>query len=68
MSAQDRMSAAAARPLTADETASVSGGMKWTRGTINPDVIDARGGSFTFLGITFTKDIKGNISSWTPAN
>lgn len=68
MSGQDRMSAAGSRPLAADETVAVGGGMKWTRGTKNPDVIDARGGSFTSLGITFTKDINGNISSWTPAN
>ncbi len=66
MSGQDRMSAAEARPLTADETAAVAGGMKWTRGTTNPDVIDARGGSFTFLGFSITLDIHGNISSVTP--
>ena len=54
------------RELNASELDAVSGGMKWTPGTKNPDVIDARGGQFSFLGLTFTLDIKGNISSVGP--
>ena len=51
------------RELNAIELDAVNGGMKWTPGTKNPDVIDARGGQFSFLGLTFTLDIKGNVSS-----
>lgn len=53
--------------LSDDQLDQASGGMKWTRGTTNPDVIDARGGQKTVLGWTFTFDIKGNISSATRA-
>lgn len=51
------------RELNTSELDAVNGGMKWTPGTRNPDVIDARGGQFSFLGLTFTFDIKGNLSS-----
>ncbi len=51
------------RALSADDLDLVSGGMKWQRGTVNSDVIDARGGQRSFLGITWTLDINGNISS-----
>ena len=54
------------RELNAIELDAVNGGMKWTPGTKNPDVIDARGGQFSFLGFTFTLDIRGNISSGGP--
>ena len=45
------------------ELDAVNGGMKWTPGTKNPDVIDARGGQFSFLGLSMTFDVKGNLSS-----
>jgi len=67
MSGQDRMADAGARPLTDEETAAVSGGMKWTRGTRSPYVIDARGGSFTIFGMEFTLDVNGKVSSVSPA-
>jgi hypothetical protein len=51
------------RELTSDELDKVGGGMKWVPGTKNPDVIDARGGQVKILGITFTLDVNGNISS-----
>ena len=54
------------RELNASELDAANGGMKWTPGTKNPDVIDARGGQFSILGITFTFDIKGNASSYGP--
>ncbi len=44
----------------------VIGGMKWDRGHVSPNVIDARGGQFNFLGLTFTLDVSGHISSVTP--
>jgi hypothetical protein len=40
----------------------VNGGMKWTP-TANGDVIDARGGSFSIFGLTFTFDRGGGLSS-----
>jgi len=52
-----------ASELDARELDAANGGMKWTPGTKNPDVIDARGGQFSSLGLTFTLDIKGNVSS-----
>jgi len=51
------------RELNINELDAVNGGMKWTPGTRNPDVIDARGGQFNFLGLSMTFDVKGNISS-----
>ena len=51
------------RELNASELDAVNGGMKWTPGTSNPDVIDARGGQFSFLGMNITFDVKGKISS-----
>jgi hypothetical protein len=50
-----------------DNTAldAVSGGMKWTPGTKNDDVIDARGGQISIFGFNITFDVKGNISSVT---
>ncbi len=54
------------RELSRDELDHVSGGMKCTPGTKNPDVIDARGGQIkTWIG-TFTLDKDGKISSYTP--
>ncbi|MBR1269444.1 hypothetical protein JQ629_18180 [Bradyrhizobium sp. AUGA SZCCT0222] len=54
------------RELNAIELDAVSGGMKWTPGTKNSDVIDARGGQLSFLGMTFTFDINGKLSSYGP--
>ncbi|MGH6712500.1 MAG: hypothetical protein ACREEK_26500 [Bradyrhizobium sp.] len=51
------------RELKTSELDAVNGGMKWTRGTANADVIDARGGQFNFLGLHMTFDVKGNVSS-----
>jgi hypothetical protein len=51
------------RELNAIELDAVNGGMKWTPGTKNPDVIDARGGQLSFLGITLTFDVNGKLSS-----
>ena len=45
------------------ELDAASGGMKYTPGTKNPDVIDARGGQIKFLWFTITKDINGKLSS-----
>ena len=50
------------RELSVDELDAVSAGLKWQPGTKNPDVIDARGGSVRFLGMTFTRDIHGKVS------
>jgi hypothetical protein len=52
--------------FSATELDAVSGGMKWTPGHKSAYVIDARGGQFSFLGLTFTLDIKGHISSVGP--
>jgi hypothetical protein len=52
-----------ANELTANELDAVNGGMKWTAGTANPDVIDARGGQLNFLGLHMTFGIKGNVTS-----
>jgi hypothetical protein len=51
------------RDLAGTEPEQVSGGMKWTRGTKNPDVIDARGGTIRMGGIIATFDIDGDVSS-----
>ena len=48
------------------ELEAVAGGMKVTPGYRSDDVIDARGGQFSFLGITFTRDIRGNLSGYGP--
>jgi len=40
------------------------GGMKWTPGTKNDDVIDARGGQISLFGYSVTFDINGHISSF----
>ncbi len=53
--------------LNTDDLEHVSAGMKWTPGTKNDDVIDARGGQVNIFGLfTITLDIKGNASSITP--
>jgi hypothetical protein len=54
------------RELSLEEISTVSGGMKWDRNHVSNDVIDARGGQFTALGLTFTVDLEGNITSITP--
>ena len=53
------------RELAIDESEAVSGGMKWERGHVSPNVVDARGGLITVWGITFTFDINGKCSSVT---
>jgi hypothetical protein len=37
--------------------------MKWQRGTVNPDVIDARGGQRNILCFTVSFDINGKVSN-----
>ena len=49
---------------TADLEA-VSGGMKWTPGTKNDDVFDARGGQIKIFGFEITLDVNGKVSSVT---
>lgn len=44
----------------------VSGGMKWTPGTKNSDVVDARGGQAQVLFWNITFDVNGKVSSITP--
>ena len=53
---------ATCRALSAEEMDQVGGGMKWERGTSNPDVIDARGGQIDCGLFTLTLDINGRIS------
>ncbi|WP_375788678.1 hypothetical protein ACE10Z_15455 [Bradyrhizobium sp. Pha-3] len=53
----------ALQELNADELDTVCGGMKTDPNYVSKDVIDARGGNFTVLGITFTFDVNGKISS-----
>ena len=56
----------AAEILSNGDLDHVVGGMKWTPGTKNPDVIDARGGQVQvlFWNITFRRERK--VSSITP--
>jgi hypothetical protein len=54
------------RDLAVAEHDLVSGGMKWERNTVNSDVIDARGGQIKIWFGTFTLDVHGKISSFTP--
>lgn len=49
--------------LTSSERRCVSGGLKYDPNYVNPDVIDARGGQVQFLGLTFTVDVNGKVSS-----
>ena len=53
------------RELDTTALDAVSGGMKWTPGIKNDDVIDARGGQISIFGFNITFDVKGNISSVT---
>jgi len=62
----DTQDADGARDLTVAERELVSGGMKWERNTVNSDVIDARGGQIKMWFGTFTLDVHGKISSFTP--
>ena len=50
--------------LNTTDLDAVSGGMKWTPGTKNDDVIDARGGQISLFGYSVTFDINGHISSF----
>ncbi|MCG2645313.1 MULTISPECIES: hypothetical protein [Bradyrhizobium] len=47
--------------LTAQDLEKVSGGMKTDPNHVSSDVIDARGGSLTFMGLTFTSDVNGKV-------
>ena len=49
----------AIRELGVDELDAVSGGLK---NYVSKDVIDARGGQFTYLGLTFSYDGNGKLS------
>jgi hypothetical protein len=51
------------RELDTAELDAVSGGLKWTPGTKNDDVIDARGGQIKIFGFNITFDVKGDVSS-----
>jgi hypothetical protein len=48
-----------------EELDAVSGGMKTDPNYVSKNVIDARGGSLTVWGVTFTYDINGKMSSIT---
>ena len=50
--------------LNTGELDLATGGMKWTPGTKNDDVIDARGGQISLFGYSVTFDINGHISSF----
>jgi hypothetical protein len=52
----------AIRELGVDELDAVSGGLKTDPNYVSKDVIDARGGQFTFLGLTFSFDGNGKLS------
>jgi bacteriocin-like protein len=49
--------------LSEEELDTVSGGMKTDPNYVSKNVIDARGGSLTVWGVTFTYDINGKMSS-----
>ena len=51
------------RELSAQELDVSCGGMKTDPNYVSKNVIDARGGSLTVWGITFTYDVNGKISS-----
>ena len=53
--------------LTMDELDQVSGGMKWDRGHVSPNVDDVRGGKLEFSGWVVTLDINGKVSGMGPA-
>ncbi len=48
--------------LTADELEKVGGGMKTDPNYVSKNVIDARGGSFRFMGLFFAMDLNGHVS------
>lgn len=52
----------AIRELDIAELGHVSGGMKTDPNYVSKNVIDARGGQVTFMGLTFSLDIHGRIS------
>jgi hypothetical protein len=51
------------RELNTDELDAASGGLKWDHSYVSKDVIDARGGSVTILGLTITLNANGKVSS-----
>ena len=54
--------------LPDEQLGHVGGGMVWDHSYVNPEVIDARGGGFTILGLVYvTLDVNGKISSVGPA-
>ena len=52
----------AIRELSVDQLDAVSGGMKTDPNYVSKNVIDARGGQLTFLGLTFSFDVHGKLS------
>jgi hypothetical protein len=61
-----RPSVKVAESLSDADLNGVAGGMKWTPGTKNNDVIDARGGQAQILFWNVTFDVNGKVSSITP--
>lgn len=53
----------AMRDLTKDELDLVGGGMKYDPNYVSKDVVDARGGQFTILGVTVSFDTTGKVTS-----
>ncbi|ACA15514.1 hypothetical protein M446_0971 [Methylobacterium sp. 4-46] len=48
--------------LSEQELDDVNGGMKWTRGTVNSDVVDARGGSYMIAGVRVNFGADGSFT------
>lgn len=61
-----RVSSQHAEMLSDGHLDNVAGGMKWTPGTKNDDVVDARGGQAQVLFWNITFDVNGKVSSITP--
>ena len=51
-----------ATQLDLEQLDEVAGGMKWDHNYVSANVIDARGGSTTVAGFTFTYDVNGKLS------
>ena len=54
-----------AKELSNEELAHATGGMKYDPTYVSSNVTDARGGQFSMLGLTFSFDVNGHISSIT---
>jgi hypothetical protein len=63
MFVSNAISAPGASPLAQEELQVVTGGMNWDHDHESSDVIDARGGTVTMLGLVWTVDTSGHISS-----